>query len=422
MKKTIAVLLTLVMVFCLFASCAKSEKKAAETPVTMEEQFDKTGVRLILPEGAENPAWFVYENEAGVPSSKATFGYNGFEFTYKAEKSDAEEPYDFSGLGYEWSDEASWGYDDREGYVETNEQGGYVAWLEAGYAFIIYADGVTEEDIYNVADGVYDAEFVIAQEEADGNFGEEDIVGDDVSDLSGWMLAENLWKYEEEDRYIRISANKTYVECGADRTPDGKVRFWTPDPEDESKVILYDENGKEKDVLTVTGDGEFCMMTDSEGKMLSVDIDVMNGTYDFYASPEFCQDGQLYVVTFLKPWVSDQFVSGLKKGDVLSFADTDIYDVEVETFEKKDGTVTVNGEWVLEFDPAAGAWLVKDFEQMPMEAIGVGFIDEDTVFTDSCDTEPHTDPEECIASHEGAFGTLTVKDGMILNMEITSAN
>lgn len=142
MKRLISLVLAPMMAFAL-ASCGKTATPAEPdesqissianpvTEVTAEELTQKTGIVLTIPSNADDVVYSVIDMEDEEPMAEASFTYLGVPYYLRAQSTGATEPYDMSGLYYDWKTSSEGDLiRGRTFFSNACDEAGYIAWLD----------------------------------------------------------------------------------------------------------------------------------------------------------------------------------------------------------------------------------------------------------------------------------------------------
>lgn len=412
------------MLLALLTACGdqtdtNTDTNTGEAVADGTEQEARTGIRLYAPMEAENPEWFVITKDDGSTMAQVDFDYNGDKWHYRAEKTDKTEDYNFSGLDYEWTGEASWGIDDISGHAYACYKGGYLGWVdtERGVAYNVFSDAATIETLWDVAYAAADAEWFQSQsDEPYVDDGEWTTVETTPAD---W-IASSVWKYDDRDTYIHVLGNKTYAFFDANFETDGVVRFWKK--LDDNTILLYNGCGDEETTLCCEGTWDDCVVTDGTGATLHTFDGVMNGTYYCMMNAGYLDGDTLTLTAQLGYWLNNDEVRELTEGSVINHSDADFMAINVTKVEKKSDTwYVITDDMDTQMDlkrcEAANVWKLET-DQLSWEQMGKCTLTADTVFTDTAENGAHTTLTDCMAANDFVYANVTVKNGAAVSIDV----
>ena len=386
-----------------------SEEDAASAElvsVSREEQLAQTGIELPIPEAAENAEWFVWTNAEGISCPQVEFDYDAVRYAYRAEPTAKLEPYDVFGYEKDWE----W---TSEGTVEDR------AFIGAGCAEVCWSAWL------DVVPGIA---YTLSGQDEDLSFLAERLAFGNLTEESGeeeqWEVIEpkpvdsiiGTFKAETGEWYLCVNTNRTYAIYDLNFNSDGLVRFW--DTPDEQTMVLYDEHGEETMRLHAEGTYPETVITNQDGVKLTEFDQVMNGTYECYVRDLFVDDDLLIVMQVLSHWISDAEVAALQVGSVINHTEMEMFDVTVESIEKKDDTwYVINDEFDLKRDDAASAWIFYD--DVPMfQRIGHTRLSENMVFTSVPGDTTCKTLQDCFKAYDDVIARIVVNDRVVESMEI----
>ena len=431
MKKILVLTLALLMI--VGALCACGEKPAPqddpvpveeqvpqteEIEVTADEQLQQAFTGLVPPEYAENVKYYVIKNAQPEVLPKIVFDIYDATWTYIAEPAKETAAYNFSGLDYEWTEELSCGIDEFNTDIKLCDKGGYIAWLdeENGIAYNIYSE-LSEMYAYSaLSDDIYFANNPPEESSGDDGWTEVEPSGYD-------FFTTSIWKYDDEDSYIRVADNRTYQTADASLNTDGKVYF--TELLDDTTIWLLDENGAQVKTLTAVKDENYTenrivTLVDNDGRTLSEAKVALSGSYNCYVTHWYMEDGQLVLLEVVDMWYDDATVQALEVGSELQVP-SDWYDPFTVTALNKvdDGTIIVNDTMQLTFDETAGLWKLTDHDLGWLCVAGYAELTDEMAFTDILDEGAHATLEECVEANGTMYITANVKDGKVVSVEAT---
>lgn len=142
MKRLISLFLAMMMAFAL-VSCGKTAEPAAPDAseiaevanpiheVTAEEMTQQTGIALAIPSNADDVVYTVIDMENEEPIAEASFTYQGVPYYLRAQSTGELEPYDMSGLNYNWKSNSEGDLiRERPSFSNTCDEAGFIAWLD----------------------------------------------------------------------------------------------------------------------------------------------------------------------------------------------------------------------------------------------------------------------------------------------------
>ena len=188
MKKLLVTLLALVMAFTMCACGNKTDGEEIANPVTecsYDEMFEKTGIPINAPEGAEDVAYAYIDMENADPIGQVVFTVDGKTYCYRAQSTGATSIMDsvgedgfyleenlqnalnegvnvgaaLSGMNYEWKAGASIDINYCDGVAAFNDgKAGFVAWLDV-VPGILYSlgmeDDCSQDLLMNMAESIF---------------------------------------------------------------------------------------------------------------------------------------------------------------------------------------------------------------------------------------------------------------------------
>ena len=410
MKKIFAIILALVMLAGLLTACGGKSGSDAVS-VTKEEQLERTGIDLQVMDYCESVEYFVVAGKNGTEIPQITFDWDGVTYCYRAEYTNAAEPYNFSEIDGEWSWTGSGSVGDN-GEVPTCSAGGangsWSAWIRDGIAYVLSCP-VEESSVDSIATNLVFPELWVSSD--DGTLTE-------LQSSPAELLAGSVLKYDDGEEYLWVVGNKTYVHCSGNRTPDGKLRFWQK--LDDNTVELLDENNAAVLTLYAAGSYEDLTVIDNAGRSLSRYDGTLDGTYYCQMTANFYDGEVLYLMYKLPYWVSADEASALEAGSVMNATDHDFTAVTVTAVQPVSDTqmtVTLDDEreYDLTWDADAGAWLVNG-DSESWEYIGQCAVTADTVFSGS----DYADLGECLNAGKRVYANVTVVGGVATEIEVVS--
>lgn len=426
-KNWMSFLLCAVLVLSLCA-CGKTEHESTNSVkqpynVTAEEQLGETGIALYPPYTAVDVEYWMVESPTdGEYIPEVTFVWEDNTYHYRAEETDRTEPYDFTGLDTTWTDEGSFGSDDRVGTAHTSDTATYLCWVENGVAYLVYSE--TTNDMF----ASFDVGFEIATMDSWGGQIEDPDYEDD-GEITVWeaSLVEQMmgtWQYDESGAFLRI-CNFFYTMYDSEGAPvDELIRFWEADPERDDTICLLNENGELYTTLTIPSDEDIVPdeMTDGTGATLHRYDGVVDGTYRGYISHYYLEDKVLYVLEADKAYLPDEAVQSLQMGDIVDLSVDGFHTLDIDKMEKlSDTEYSVNMFATICYDSAKGAWQVLDNGFVGYTMVGNAPLSDTVQFDDVLDDGEHTDLASCLEAHDGVYGNMTVAHGEVISIQVDEA-
>lgn len=412
--KKIQIVLCLAFVLSLCA-CGRAKLKLPRSQ-TAAEQLDETGITLRTPYGAEQVNYWMVEGPSGKAIPEVRFTWNGAAYFYRAERSEAQEPYDFSGLEGPWSEEGTFGDDARDGIAAAGEAGVWLSWIEEGVAYL-----VCSYETHDLSD-IFEVGHEIAAADA-GLFSQEDTDEGDYTALE-MTAAEQVtgtWRYDSSGALLRIG-NYVYWMYDAEGAPvDELVRFWEEDGEDS--IRLLHEN--ETPYLTLTLSGEEWaeqVLTNSEGETLHRWDGAPDGTYDIYLSEAYLSGEELFLMEQNQFWLRPETVESLADGQSLAVEPGGYGDVVVRQVEQRSAQeYSLGPEVTVRYDETAQAWRLYNTGFQSYRMVGRAALDEDVRFTDRLDGG-HTGFMDCLLENGDVNATAEVTHGKVTALRVTGLN
>lgn len=401
-------------VLAALSGCAKAEPKPETgASVTAQELLSRSGISLPVPAQARITKWVVALDRDGQTYPQVNFELDGISWSYGAVHTDRAVPFFFA---------AAWGNAPVERFslaelpcaVSVGESGGWCGWIENGVCHNLFTADCTQEELTQLLQTMLSITHPeLTEDELPSDSGH--LIGSSAN------LFKGIWKYDDADTWLYIHDNMTYAVCGSDRKADGRVRFCAIDPNDGSTLLLYQYSGGRLLRLTAQELDGTVTLTDPDGRTLSPSTDAMDGTYDCYLG-NWSLDGttDLWLTTIMDLWLSDSNVSELIPGRMLHLEDVAISDIPLETVERvSDTTIVLNGTMKLIYDADAGAWKLTDHDFLWVSWLGNCTLTASTEFIDTLDKEQHKSLRKCFEAHEPVMGYVTVKNGLVTQIEIT---
>lgn len=417
MKRKLASLLCAALVLSLCA-CGKTEPLPRS--LSAEEQLAESGIALYPPITAEEATyWMVKSPTNGKAIPEVTFIWQENTYQYRAERTDKTEPYDFTGLDTVWTEEGSFGDDDREGVAFVGDDGGYLCWVDDGVAYLVMSTDTN--DMF----ALFDVGHEIATMDAwGGQMTDPDYVDDGEITESVMTPAEQMegvWRYDSTGTMLRIG-DFTYQMFDAEGAPvDEVIRFWDVDPADENTIVLRHENGETYVTLTLSGeDWNDLALTNGDGETLHRWDGAPDGMYYAYMAESFVEDGKLYLMDGNHYWLRDETVAGLQVGDTVELQPGGYTSLVVEELEKLSDTAYRLDPWTeIHYDSKALAWQVIGEGMTGFTLVGNVPLSRELNVVDEIDHQ-HTDLQDCLEAHGSVYAHVEVVHGEVKSIDVTS--
>lgn len=200
------------------------------------------------------------------------------------------------------------------------------------------------------------------------------------------------------DIYYVIDENMNYYRCGKNLEPEAGLRFWelsdTP-----NAIVLRDRDGSIRDTLTAYGTSLEPVLYDAAGNRFKKCEACMNGRYLCLVTDAGSSDqpgGSLYINRILEPWFTDAEVEAMRSTKQLPFRKPFGVDLRITTVqEQADGTLLLNGQWILERYYYLEAWKLVGYNR---QLVGSGFapVNGNVLYLDMYHHDLHDSLSACL--------------------------